>query len=47
MRIIACYKVARDERDMTVAADRTVSFDRCGLRVGEYDLNAIEAAAGE
>lgn len=45
MRIIACYKVARDERDMTVAPDRTVALDRCGLLVGDYDLNAIEAAA--
>lgn len=45
MRIIACYKVARDERDMAVAPDRSVALDRCGLLVGDYDLNAIEAAA--
>lgn len=43
MRTIVCYKVARDERDMVVAPDRTVGFDRCGLVVGDYDLNAIEA----
>jgi electron transfer flavoprotein beta subunit len=45
MKIVACYKVVRDERDLAVAPDRTVSFDRCGLRVGDYDLNAIEAGA--
>lgn len=45
MKIVACYKIVRDERDLAVAPDRTVSFDGCALRVGDYDLNALEAGA--
>jgi len=45
MKIVACFKVVRDERDLVVAPDRTVTLDACGLRVGDYDLNAIEAGA--
>jgi Electron transfer flavoprotein, beta subunit len=45
MKIVACFKVVRDERDLVVAPDRTVTLDAGGLRVGDYDLNAIEAGA--
>lgn len=45
MKIVACFKVVRDERDLVVAPDRTVTLDACGLRIGDYDLNAIEAGA--
>lgn len=45
MKTVACYKVVHDEQDLVVAPDRTVSFDRAGLRIGDYDLNALEAAA--
>jgi electron transfer flavoprotein beta subunit len=43
MNIVTCYKIARDERDLVVNADRSVTFDKCALRIGDYDLNAIEA----
>ncbi|MFV0452846.1 MAG: putative electron transfer flavoprotein FixA [Propioniciclava sp.] len=43
MKVIACFKVVHDERDLVTGADGTVSLDRAGLRVGDYDLNAIEA----
>lgn len=45
MNIIACYKIVPDEQDAVVAADRTLSFDRAALKIGDYDLNAIEAGA--
>jgi electron transfer flavoprotein beta subunit len=43
MKVVTCYKVVRDEQDLQVAPDGTVSFEQTGLRVGDYDLNAIEA----
>jgi len=43
MKVVACYKVVRDEQDLQVAPDGSVSVERAGLRVGDYDLNAIEA----
>lgn len=45
MKTVACYKVVHDEQDLVVAPDQTVSFQRAGLRIGDYDLNALEAAA--
>jgi electron transfer flavoprotein beta subunit len=45
MKVVACYKVVRDEADLVVAADRTVSFGRTAVGVGDYDLNALEAGA--
>lgn len=43
MKVVACYKVVRDEQDLQVGPDGSVDLDRAGLRVGDYDLNAIEA----
>lgn len=45
MKIVACFKVVHDERDLVIGPDGTVSLDRAGLRVGDYDLNALEAGA--
>lgn len=45
MNIIVCYKIVPDEQDAVVGADRTLSFDRATLKVGDYDLNALEAGA--
>ncbi len=45
MDIIACYKIVPDEQDAAVLPDRTLSFDRAALKIGDYDLNAIEAGA--
>lgn len=44
MNIIVCYKVVPDEQDAQVTADRTLSFERASLKIGDYDLNAVEAA---
>lgn len=45
MNIVVCYKIVPDERDALVQADRTLSFDRAALKIGDYDLNAVEAGA--
>lgn len=45
MNIIVCYKIVPDEQDAVVEADRTLSFDRAALKIGDYDLNAVEAGA--
>lgn len=45
MNIVACYKIVRDEQDAQVNADGTLSFDHAVLKIGDYDLNAIEAGA--
>jgi len=43
VKIVTCYKIVRDERDFVVAPDRTVALDGCALRIGDYDLEAVEA----
>lgn len=43
MNIVVCYKIVPDEQDAVVQADRTLSFDRAALKIGDYDLNAVEA----
>ncbi|MPM61846.1 Protein FixA [bioreactor metagenome] len=45
MRILVCYKIVPDEQDISVNPDRTLSFDRAELKIGQYDLNAVEAGA--
>lgn len=45
MNIVVCYKIVPDEQDVGVQADRTLSFDRAPLKIGDYDLNAVEAGA--
>ncbi len=45
MKVIACYKVVTYEQSIGVAADRSLSFDKAELMIGQYDLNAIEAGA--
>ena len=43
MNIVVCYKIVPDEQDAQVQADRTLSFERAALKIGDYDLNAVEA----
>jgi electron transfer flavoprotein beta subunit len=43
MNIIACYKIVPEEQDIVALQDRTLSFDRAELKIGQYDLNAVEA----
>lgn len=45
MNVIACYKIVPDEQDIVVNGDKTLSFDKAALKVGQYDLNAVEAGA--
>ena len=45
MNIVVCYKIVPDEQDAVVQADRTLSFERAALKIGDYDLNAVEAGA--
>ncbi|MGI1659007.1 MAG: electron transfer flavoprotein [Desulfitobacterium sp.] len=43
MKIVACYKVVPEEQDIVVKGDRTLVFDKAEWKIGQYDLNAIEA----
>ncbi|ACL22607.1 Electron transfer flavoprotein alpha/beta-subunit [Desulfitobacterium hafniense DCB-2] len=43
MNIIACYKVVPEEQDIVVLQDRSLSFARAEWKIGQYDLNAVEA----
>ncbi len=44
MNIIACYKIVPDEKDIQVRSDRSISIDKAEWVIGQYDLNAVEAA---
>jgi electron transfer flavoprotein beta subunit len=44
MNIIACIKVVPEEQDIVVLPDQKLSFDKAQWKIGQYDLNAIEAA---
>ncbi|MDD9146958.1 MULTISPECIES: electron transfer flavoprotein [unclassified Sporolactobacillus] len=43
MDVVVCYKIVPEEQDIVVNADRTLAFDRAELKIGQYDLIAIEA----
>lgn len=43
MNVITCYKIVPEEQDIVISKDRTLSFDRAEWKIGQYDLNAIEA----
>ncbi|NLF34856.1 MAG: putative electron transfer flavoprotein FixA [Clostridiales bacterium] len=43
MKIVVCYKNVPDEQDIAVKADRTLDFSGAVWKIGQYDLNAIEA----
>ena len=43
MNIVVCYKIVPDEQDAQIQGDRTLSFERAALKIGDYDLNAVEA----
>ena len=44
MKIITCYKLVPEEQDISVNSDRTLALDKADLKIGQYDLNAVEAA---
>ena len=43
VHILVCYKIVPEEQDIVVNADKTLSFERAELKLGQYDLNAVEA----
>ena len=44
MKIVACIKAVPEEQDITVKPDGTLDLSKAELKVGQYDLNAVEAA---
>jgi electron transfer flavoprotein beta subunit len=44
MKVIACYKIVPEEQDILVKSDRTLDTSKAELKIGQYDLPAIEAA---
>ncbi|MDR0434057.1 MAG: electron transfer flavoprotein [Gracilibacteraceae bacterium] len=44
MNVIACYKIVPEEQDIMVKSDRTLDTSKAELKLGQYDLPAIEAA---
>lgn len=43
MNVITCYKIVPEEQDIIVEKDRSLSFARAEWKIGQYDLNAVEA----
>lgn len=43
MKIVVCYKNVPDEQDITINQDKTLNFDQAPWKIGQYDLNAVEA----
>lgn len=43
MNIIACIKVVPEEQDIAVLSNQELSFDKAQWKIGQYDLNALEA----
>lgn len=43
MKIIACCKAIPDEQDIVVLSNQELSFEKATWKIGQYDLNAIEA----
>ena len=44
MKVVACFKVVPDDRDIIVAPDGSFDLSRAKLTISAYDLNAVEAA---
>lgn len=45
MNIIVALKVVPDDQDIHASSDGKLDFSRAHVKISEYDLNAIEAAA--
>lgn len=43
MDIIACIKVVPEEQDIVTLPNNELSFDKVQWKIGQYDLNAMEA----
>ena len=44
MRIVVCFKNVPDEQEFTVRANRSLDMDKASWSIGQYDLNAVQAA---
>jgi electron transfer flavoprotein beta subunit len=44
LRIVTCYKSVPDEQDIGTTTARTLDFSKAAWKIGQYDLNAVEAA---
>ena len=44
MNIVVCYKIVPDEEGIAIKADRSVDVSGAQWSLGEYDLEALEAA---
>lgn len=44
MKIVACYKLVPEDRDISVNPDLTLDLSNATWKVGDYDLTAIEMA---
>lgn len=45
MNVIVCYKTVPEEQDIVIKPDHTLDTDKAELRLGAYDLNAVEEGA--
>lgn len=43
MKIVVCYKLVPDEQDIVINADSTLSLSRAEWKIGQYDINGVEA----
>ncbi|MDR3363021.1 MAG: putative electron transfer flavoprotein FixA [Desulfovibrio sp.] len=43
MKIVVCYKLVPEEQDIVALPGGALSFDRAVWKIGQYDLNAVEA----
>lgn len=43
MKILVCYKLVPEEQDIVVKSNKTLDFTGAEWKIGQYDLNAVEA----
>jgi electron transfer flavoprotein beta subunit len=43
MKILVCYKLVPDDQDITVNKDNSLALKDAAIKIGAYDLNAVEA----
>lgn len=44
MKIVVCYKSVPEEQDIQVNKDHTLNLEAAPKKIGQYDLNAVQAA---
>lgn len=44
MKTVVCYKCVPDSDSLSVKSDHTLDFENAVYAIGQYDLNAVEAA---